>query len=68
MQLLRNGIGQLLRYMKDDSKDFVLALSPKYLPYVRAVDYSLMKLSIKVFIVSQTEIEQICYASILRLI
>ena len=50
---LGTGIWQLLRYMKNDSKDFALALTPSYVRYVKAVEYPLRKLNIKIFIVSK---------------
>jgi len=50
---LGTGIWQLLRCMKNGSKDFALALTPSYMKYVRAVEYSLKRLNVKVFIVSQ---------------
>lgn len=56
---LGTAIWQLLRYMKDNSRDFALALTPKYLQYVNAVEYGLKKLNIKVFLVSESRIEQI---------
>lgn len=43
--------GSHLEYMKDDSKDFALALTPSYEQYVRAVEYPLKKLNVKVFLV-----------------
>lgn len=53
---LGTGIWQLLRYMKNESKDFALALTPSYMRYVKAVEYPLKKLNVKVFIVSRTEV------------
>ena len=50
---LGTGIWQLLRYMKNESKDFALALTPSYVRYVKAVEYPLKKLDVKVFIVSR---------------
>jgi len=50
---LGTGIWQLLRCMKNDSKDFALALTPSYMRYVKAVEYPLKKLNVKVFIVSR---------------
>lgn len=50
---LGTGIWQLLRYMKNESKDFALALTPSYIQYVKAVGYPLKKLNVKVFIVSR---------------
>jgi len=50
---LGTGIWQLLRYMKDGSRDFALAITPSYIRYVEAVSYPLKRLKIAVFIVSQ---------------
>jgi Holliday junction resolvase len=50
---LGTGMWQLLRYMRDGSRDFALALTPSYTRYVEAVTFQLRKLNIKVFIVSQ---------------
>lgn len=53
---LGTGLWQLLRYMKDEPKDFALALTPSYVQYVKAVGYPLKKLKVKVFIVSTKEV------------
>lgn len=53
---LGTGIWQLLRYMKNESKDFALALTPSYMRYVKAVEYPLKKLNVRVFIVSRKEV------------
>lgn len=50
---LGTGIWQLLRYIKNESKDFALALTPSYMRYVKAVEYPLRKLNVRVFIVSR---------------
>jgi len=55
---LGTAIWQLLRYMKDDSKDLALALTPSYEQYVKAVEYPLKKLNVKVFLVSR-EVSQL---------
>jgi HJR/Mrr/RecB family endonuclease len=54
---LGTAIWQLLRYMKNDSKDFALAVTPSYTRYVEAVEYPLKKLNVRVFIVSREGIE-----------
>lgn len=48
---LGTAIWQLLRYMKNGSKDFGLALTLSYLRYVEAVEYPLRKLGVQVFLV-----------------
>ena len=50
---LGTAIWQLLRYMKNESKDYALALTPSYVSYVKAVEYPLRKLNVKVFLVSR---------------
>ncbi len=50
---LGTGIWQLLRYIKDDKEDFALAVSPKYLSYVKMVQVPLKKLGVKVFVASE---------------
>jgi len=55
---LGTAIWQVLRYMKDNSKDFALALTPSYEKYVKAVEYPLKKLNVKVFLVSE-EVSQL---------
>ena len=50
---LGTGIWQLLRYMNNESKDYALALTPSYMRYVKAVEYPLRKLNVKVFLVSR---------------
>jgi len=54
---LGTGIWQLLRYMKDGSRDFALAITPSYMRYVEAVEYPLKKLNVSVFIVSREGIK-----------
>ncbi len=49
---LGTGLWQLLRYMKDSSRDYAVALTPSYARYVEAVSYPLKRLNIAVFIVS----------------
>jgi len=56
---LGTAIWQLLRYIKDDSEDFALAVSPKYLSYVKAVESPLKKLNINVFVVSEEGVRQV---------
>ena len=53
---LGTAIWQLLRYLKDDSKDYALALTPSYERFVRAVKYPLDKLRIQVFMVSDKRV------------
>ena len=49
---LGTAIWQLMRYMTDSSKDFGLALTESYSRYVKAVEYPLKRLGIRIFIVS----------------
>jgi len=50
---LSTGLWQLLRYMKNSSRDFALAVTSSYIRSIEAVSYPLKRLNIKVFIVSQ---------------
>ena len=56
---LGTAIWQLLRYMKDGSKDFGLALTQSYMRYVQAVEYPLRKLGVQVFIVSRKAVKHL---------
>ena len=56
---LGTAIWQLFRYMKNDLEDFALAVSPKYLSYVKSVELPLKKLCIKVFVVSEEGVRQV---------
>ena len=56
---LGTAIWQLLRYMKDGSKDFGLALTQSYERYIEAVEYPLRKLGVRVFIVSRKGVEHL---------
>ena len=49
---LGTAIWQLMRHIKDASKDFGLALTQSYSRYIKAVEYPLQKLGIQIFIVS----------------
>ena len=50
---LGTAIWQLMRYMKGSFEDYALAVTPSYKRYVKAVEYPLKQLDIKVFIVSE---------------
>jgi hypothetical protein len=56
---LGTAIWQLMRYIKDTSKDFGLALTGSYLRYIRAVEYPLKRLGIQVFIVSDEGVKRL---------
>lgn len=48
-----------MRYIKDSSNDFALALTKSYLRHIKAVIYPLQKLNIRVFIVSDREVKML---------
>lgn len=50
---LGTAIWQLLRYMKGELQDYALAVTSSYKRYIKAVEYPLKKLNVKVFIVSE---------------
>ena len=50
---LGTAIWQLMRYMKGSVEDYALAVTPSYKRYVKAVEYPLKQLDVKVFIVSE---------------
>lgn len=56
---LGTAIWQLMRYIKDASKDFGLALTESYLRYIRAVEYPLQRLGVQVFIVSDEGVKRL---------
>lgn len=56
---LGTAIWQLMRYMKDESKDYALALTSSYLRHVKRVESPLRKLNIKVFIISGKDVKQL---------
>lgn len=56
---LGTAIWQLMRYIKDASKDFGLALTESYLRYIRAVEYPLQRLGVQVLIVSDEGVKRL---------
>jgi len=50
---LGTAIWQLMRYMKGSLEDYALAVTPSYKRYVKAVEYPLKQLDVKVFVVSE---------------
>lgn len=56
---LGTGIWQLMRYIKDASKDFGLALTESYVRYIRTVEYPLQRLGVQVLIVSDEGVKRL---------
>ncbi len=45
--------------MKDDTKEYALVLTPNYRRYVKAIEHSIGKLNINVYLVSEKEVEKL---------